>query len=164
MTKDGTLFFSSTGTDGNPDIYFSKWVNGKFELPVRLDANVNSELGEIYPAIAPDGSYLIFASTGRPDAKNDGYPRSDLYISFFKDGQWTLAKNMGRAVNTAAEESSPSISSDGSKICFMSERNFISMPVTPRLDYKTLQTKLGGIDNGLGNVYEISSSVINDLR
>jgi Tol biopolymer transport system component len=164
MTKDGTLFFSSTGSDGNPDIYFSKWVDGKFEAPLRLDANVNSELGEIYPAIAPDGSYLIFACTGRPDAKNDGYPRGDLYVSFFKDGQWTPSKNLGPAVNTAAEESSPSVSSDGSKIYFMSERNFISMPVTPALDYKTLQRQLGGINNGLGNVYEISSAVLNDLK
>ena len=85
MTKDGTLFFSSTGDDGNPDIYYSKWVDGKFEAPVRLDANINSEVGETYPAVAPDGSYLVFASTGRPDAKSDSYPRGDLYVSFFKE-------------------------------------------------------------------------------
>jgi Tol biopolymer transport system component len=162
MTNDGTLFFSSTGATGNSDIYFSKWVDGKFEGPVRLDESVNSEASETEPFIAPDGSYLLFSSTGRPDAANDNYPRGDIYVSFFKEGKWTEARNL-RGLNSPAEDAGASVSSDGTKIYFSSERNFISMPVTPKLEYNTLNKNLQGITNGLSNIYEISSTILNDL-
>jgi len=164
MTNDGTLYYSSSGTDGNFDIYYSKWVDGKFEAPVRLDDSINSEVSETNPFIAPDASYLLFVSTGRADVKNDGYPRADIYVSFFKDRKWTVAKNAGSSINSDAEESSPSVSRDGRKIYFTSERNFIAMPVTPKLDYKTLQKNLNGLTNGLGNIYEVPATILNDLK
>jgi len=167
MTSDGTLFFSSTGNSGNFDIYYSKFVDGKFEAPVRLDDAVNSEASETDPFVAPDGSYLLFASSGRSDAvlePGGGYPRGDLYVSFFKDGKWLTAKNLGSRVNSIAEESSPSVSRDGSKLYFASERNFISIPVNPKLNYKTLGQSLNDVSNGLGNIYEMDASILNELK
>lgn len=165
MASDGTLFFCSGGTDGNPDIYYSKLVNGKYEAPVRLDEAVNSAASETEPFIAPDGSYLLFSSGGRADAilePGGGYPRGDIYVSFFKDGKWTPAKNLGPAVNTAAEESSPFVSNG--KLYFASERNFITIPMKPKLEYLKLQKELNGLYNGLGNIYEIPVTILDELK
>lgn len=167
LSLDNTLYYSSTGTDGNLDIYSSKWVKDHFENPVRLDSAINSQANETDPFIAPDGSYLLFTSTGRADAMSEvgasvSYPRSDLYISYFKEGKWTLAKNLGPTVNTIAGESNPWISADGKTLYFSSERNFVTIPMKKKLDYKTLQNNLNGLTNGLGNIYEVPvSSFIN---
>jgi hypothetical protein len=165
VSSDGTLFFCSSGTTGNFDIYYSKYVDRKFETPIRLDDNVNSDASDTDPYIAPDGSYLLFKSTGRADAMSEpggGYPRGDLYVSFYKDGKWTPAKNLGPEVNSIAEESSPFVLND--QLYFASERNFIKHPMNPKLDYKTLQNGLNGLYNGLGNIYKVPVSVLNDLK
>jgi len=96
--EDGTLYFSTTGISGNPDLYKSKFENGTYQKPEGLGENINTIYGETDPFIAPDQSYILFASQGRPDGLTDAgasasYPRGDLYISFFKEGKWSKAKN-----------------------------------------------------------------------
>ncbi|MEJ0030397.1 MAG: hypothetical protein WDO15_08535 [Bacteroidota bacterium] len=66
MTRDGTLFFSSTGTDGNPDIYFQSGSTENSKHRLVSTNQINSEVSETDPAVAPDGSYLIFASPAAP--------------------------------------------------------------------------------------------------
>jgi outer membrane protein OmpA-like peptidoglycan-associated protein len=43
----------------------------------------------------------------------------DLYVSFRKpDGAWTEPKNLGRQINTAAQDVSPALSADGKRLYF----------------------------------------------
>jgi len=165
VTSDGALYFSSTGTTGNADIYCSRWVNGKYQTPDTLGPAINSPYSESDPFIAPDESYLIFSSQGRPDAitgpgASGGYPRSDLYISFRKDGKWTPARHLDAPINTDAEESSPFVSRDGKTFYFVSEKNFITIPTKPRLTYTALEQGLHGIGNGLGDIYQVPAEVL----
>ena len=118
VASNGTLYFSTTGISGNPDLYKSRLVNGKYQEPESLGEAINTVYSETDPFIAPDESYILFASQGRPDGLSEAgasvsYPRGDLYISFYKEGKWTAAKNLGPPVNSTAEESNPWVSHDG---------------------------------------------------
>ena len=60
--------------------------------------------------IAPDESYMIVNSSGRPDDLGN----SDLYISFKReDGSWTRLKNMGKIINSPETDYCPMLSPDG---------------------------------------------------
>jgi Tol biopolymer transport system component len=158
VSSDGTLYFSTTGISGNPDLYRSRFREGKYQAPESLGKEINTTAAETDPFIAPDQSYILFASSGRTDAMSDSgasvsYPRSDLYISYFKNGQWTEAKNLGREINSNADESNPWVSHDGRTIYFTSERNFVTIPMKQKLDYASLENQLHGCSNGLGDIY-----------
>ncbi len=166
-TRNGTLYFSATGADGVPHIFCSKFSNGKYQKPDTLTGAINSVYGENDPFIAPDESYILYSSRGRPDALNApgasiSYPRSDLYISYRKNGQWTAAKSLGPAVNSAADESCPYVSRDGKTLFFTSERNFVTIPMKKRLNYASLEQQLHWPGNGLGDIYQVPTSVFMD--
>jgi Tol biopolymer transport system component len=165
VTNDGTLYFSTTGASGNEDIYRSRFTDGKYQKPDTLGPAINSPYNETGPFIAPDESYILFSSTGRPDdltgaGASAEYPRGDLYISFNRNGKWTNAKHLDAPVNSEAEESNPSVSHDGKIFYFTSERNFISIPMKTKLDYSTLEKDLHSTGNGLGDIYEMPANTI----
>ena len=123
FTKTGTMFYSSnTGTsesnNGNYDIRTAK-NSGGFQQSVKLGDAINTENYEGDVFVAPDESYLIFCAE-RPD----GFGRGDLFISF-KDakGEWSVAKNMGDVINTAAYEFCPFVTRDGKYLFYTSNRD-----------------------------------------
>ena len=157
-SADGTLYFSTNrqGGKGRFDIYRSRFVNGKYGEPENL-GELNSQYTEADCYIAPDQSYLIFASYGRPDGFGDG----DLYISFNQNGVWTKAVNLGAGVNSPAREYAPIGSPDGKSLFFTSERGFQdSIPPQP-LSFAELGKLLRSIENGTGNIYRVEISALN---
>jgi len=168
VSANGNLYFSAIRENGNPDIYFAACVNGKYSEPVKLDSSINSDANESDPFIAPDESYLIFSSLGRTDALHgdgaDSYPRSDLYISFRKDGKWLPAEHLDETINSIAEESNPYVSPLSNTLFFTSERNFITYPMKEKLTYSLLEKNLHSIKNGLGNIYSIPFKNIRELN
>lgn len=165
ITNDGTLYYSSTGTTGISHLYRSRLVDGKYQSPDTLSGEVNSIFGESDPFIAPDESYILFSSQGRPDGSTGagasaGYPRSDLYISYRQNGKWTPAQNIGTPVNSEAEESSPFVSRDGKTLYFVSEKNFAVLPMETALTYPALEQGLHSTGNGLGDIYQVPASVL----
>ncbi|MBT1701849.1 OmpA family protein [Chryseosolibacter indicus] len=44
----------------------------------------------------------------------------DIYVSFFDNGKWSEAKNLGSVINTQYQELSPSLSADGKTLYFSS--------------------------------------------
>jgi creatinine amidohydrolase len=120
LTRQGTLYFSSNrpGGFGENDIYRARRVNGQWTAPENLGRPVSSEFREFDPFIAPDESYVIFAST-RPG----GLGGADLYVSFREaSGAWGEPKNMGPGVNSPASDYTPMLSPDGKYLFFTSGR------------------------------------------
>ena len=158
LSKDGTLYFVSMrpGGRGGSDIYSSRQVDGNYAEPENLGDAINTRYGEGDACISQDGSFIVFASNGRPDDMGGG----DLYISERKDGAWTPARHLGSGVNSAAREFCPIISPDGKYLFFTSERGFGDTPMKSRLSYKELQSNLRGPNNHLGNIYQIDLSAI----
>ncbi len=131
FTADGTMYFSTNHYGGNHDIYSSEMKDGEFQKAVKESAAINTPDYEADVFIAPDESYIIFASS-----RSSGLGRGDLYISFKKNGQWTPAKNMGKAVNTQGHELCPFVTYDGKYLFYTSN----------------------------GDIYWVSTEIFDDLR
>jgi Tol biopolymer transport system component len=165
VAADGTLYFASTrpGGTGEYDIYRSHPTGDTWSEPELLGDGVNSKGSEVEPAISPDGKTLVFTAFGRDDERTGvhrDYRKGDLYVSHFVDGKWSAARNAGDEVNSGAGEASPMFSADGKSLYFVSERGFATYRLPRRLDYRELEKRLGGVDNGMGNLYRVDAAVL----
>ncbi len=115
LASNGSLYFVAQRPDsvGGIDIYRARRFNGQYDDPKNLGPVINSPQGENGVCVAPDESYLIFTSD-RPG----GQGQNDLYVSVFKDGGWSQPRNLGPTINSAGDESCPSISPDGKYLFF----------------------------------------------
>ena len=98
------------------------------------------------PYIAPDRSYFIFSSKDYPDTKG----QFDLYIGFRKsNGSWSRPVNMGSAVNSAANDHLPLVSTDGKFFFYTSNRDgqtkiyWISTKVIQKLKQENIGEQKG---------------------
>lgn len=119
FSNEGTMYFASSRVDseGSSDIYRARLVAGHYTEPENLGDSINSRYMEHDPFIAPDESYILFTSVGRPD----GYGEGDIYISFRKDGSWTEAQNLGESINSSSYDYCPIISHDGKFFFYTSQ-------------------------------------------
>jgi len=149
MTSEGTLYFDGEGGGlaGSYGLYSSSSVDWTFRARKSLPAALQSEHPDFSLCIAPDGSYLVFASF-RPG----GHGETDLYASFaLAGGGWSSPVNLGPTINTKANERFPSVTRDGKFLFFVSDRQIEG----------ALSDEPG---NGLGDVYWVTSEVIWELR
>jgi Tol biopolymer transport system component len=113
VDAEHTIYFSTDLPEGygGGDIYSSTFSDGRWQIPVNLGAQINSQEGEGTPFIAADGSYLIFGRGG------------DLFISYRKkDGGWTQPQDVGPPINSESRELCPIVSPDGKYLFFLSTR------------------------------------------
>jgi Tol biopolymer transport system component len=153
--RDGTLYVSAVRPDsrGRGDIYRIPLVDGRYGEPENMGAAINSaDHHDTTAFIAPDESYLVFSSFGRPDGQGAG----DLYISFRRGGEWTPARNLGPLVNSMRTEYCPVISPDGSYLYFTSERGFADAPLAGALGTAEWQERIASAGNGLGDTYRVA--------
>ena len=97
-----TLYFSSDrkGGYGGFDIYKSVLTDeGKWEKPVNLGSNINTEYDEDTPNITRDGKVLYFSSQGH---KNMG--GFDIFKSDLIDKEFSKAENVGYPLNTPGND------------------------------------------------------------
>jgi len=69
----------------------------------------------------------------------DSYGGKDLYVSFLqRDSTWSVPKNLGPTINSAADEATPFLASDGKTLYFSSEGFYgyggMDMYISRRLD------------------------------
>jgi hypothetical protein len=111
-TPAGTyLYFSSTGTSGNHDIYRSLLgSDGRFGTPQAV-TELNTTAVDQMPNVSADGSEIVFAS-------NRG-GNMDIWTATFdtSTGLWSTPVPVS-AVNTLEPESRPSLSRDGTRLYF----------------------------------------------
>jgi hypothetical protein len=160
IANSGNIYFSSDrpgamGGENDADVYCSKFVNGRYMPAERLDS-VSSPSYELDCVIAPDESFILIGSYGRPD----GYGNFDIYYSRNINGKWTASKNLGPKVNSRFRDYSPRISPDGKYLFFTSERDFSATESSVK-DYPALEKNLHGILNGSGNIYQIELKALN---
>jgi Tol biopolymer transport system component len=150
VAANGNLYFSSS-RQGDLKIFCSKWSNGEYDAPEILSDAVNSDGANLEPAIAPDESFLLFAST-RAGGLGGG---ADLYISLRKNGAWTPARNLGPKINSSAYDGRPCISPDGKYLFFTSSRGFADRLIGKPLTYPELLARLHGPESGRTNIYQV---------
>jgi hypothetical protein len=112
IVADGSLYFTSTrpGGPGRSNLYRAqRQADGRFAEPVHVGPPIGSEHGIGDTFVAPDESYMIFASR-RPPSFGNG----DLFVSFrLEDGGWSEPVNLGDAINTEETEFCPMVTPDG---------------------------------------------------
>jgi hypothetical protein len=97
INRNNDLYFElSIPASAPADLYVSRYMNGQYQLAVKLGDEVNSSSGDYFPFVDPDDEYLIFASN-RPGGYGGQF---DMYICFNDgSGNWTQAMNMGQEIN-----------------------------------------------------------------
>lgn len=101
-------------TKYDDDIYYTYYLNGKWSVPEPL-TNLNTDKNEAPISISPDGQQLIIYR----DDDGDG----NLYYSDLLEGKvWSKPKRFPGPINTIAQETHATISADGNKIYFTSDR------------------------------------------
>jgi len=105
------LYFSSTGTTGNHDIYRSRQDrDGRFGTPQAV-TELNTAAVDQMPNVSADATEIVFAS-------NRG-GNMDIWTATFdrKTGRWSSPVPVA-AVNTLEPETRPSLSGDRSRLYF----------------------------------------------
>ena len=114
------LYFASIrdGGYGGIDIYKSeKDINGNWGEAVNLGPTINTDKDDKTPFIHPDEKTLFFCSDGR-----NGVGGFDIFFSKYeKNTGWSNPQNLGYPINTADDEVSFTIKTDGEKIYFSSK-------------------------------------------
>jgi len=161
FAASGTIYFNREGPDVPFDIYRADLINGRYAEPVPLGPPVNSDHIEVAPTIAPDESYLVFTSGGRPDQIGS----LDLYVTFRNAaGGWNEPVNLGEPVNSPDSEKLSTLSPDGRFLFFVSRRS--TQPdwsETPQ-SYEQMLTRYDSPENGECDIYWVSTEVIERLR
>lgn len=161
LTQEGKLYFSS-GRIGknNKDIFCAERLEDGFENPIRLNDIVNSHWeGDIF--ISPTEDFMIFASYGRDTG-------SGLYITFKKEGEWSLPQRMSKEVNVTGREFCPIISPDGKYFFYTSSQLVKSKESPEKLTYKIIKDDFiqssNHPQNGKTDIYWVDSRIIDNYR
>jgi len=115
--KDVLFFVSDMdGGIGGLDIYYSN-INsdGSFSAPVNLGPKINTKGDDIHPFYS-EGT-LYFSSDGLPTI--GGY---DIFYSVWDGTKWDSPENMGLGFNSSYDDLSYSITSEGNRGFFLSNR------------------------------------------
>src|SRR5579862_1451734 len=176
VATDGTLYFASArDTTGLFRIYRSRLVNGVYQPPELLGPEINFPRANVFqPYISPDQKVLLFgAQRDHRDKRlpvnalpqelvNPGqpYPRTQLYVSEYRNGAWTPARHLEHGINSRAENQYPFLSLDGKTLYFSSERNDVAAPLERSVTYDRLDAQTNSIYNGFSNVYSISARAL----
>jgi tetratricopeptide (TPR) repeat protein len=102
------------------ELYESKNLKGKWQLPVRLNDSINlKNYTSTQPSIAnnsPDG-YILYFVSDRPG----GYGKTDIWKSLIStDGKYSQPENPGPNINTIDEEMTPYFSNSLQTLYFSS--------------------------------------------
>lgn len=117
-----TIYFSACGwenVEGGCDIFEADFdTRNDFAVidDVRPSKGLNSRKWDSQPAISCDGKTMYFAST-----REGSLGGTDLWMSTLGDDDiWDPPVNMGKVINTAADEEAPYIAPDGKTLYFSS--------------------------------------------
>jgi len=95
-------------------IYYSKKERGRWQSPLEITFEINAGEDCSTCALNSDGTELFLY-------KNDNFD-GNIYSSSFSNGAWTPIKKLNKNINTKFYESHASISADGKKLYFSSNR------------------------------------------
>ena len=120
LSHDGrVVIFTACGRNNEPtgcDLYMSVRSGNRWGKPRNLGAPVNSSYWESFPSLSIDGYTLYFASNRR-----GGYGGTDIWYCTLEEGRWSEPRNLGPAINTKGNETSPYIHFDDKTLYFSSD-------------------------------------------
>ena len=161
ISSDRTMYFQYFEKEkgSESDIYFSRFEEGRYQKPEKLEYGISSEYYDASPFVPPDESYILFQSI-RPD----GYGGTNLYISFKNEnGTWCNPINLGKKVNSIGNIISPMISPDG-KYLFFATNGPEDPSIYKGKSYAQLMNLFKSYRNGYGTHYWVEAEFLKTLK
>lgn len=157
VSSTNNLYFTMASPKGlgKDDIYFCEWKQDKYQEPVLLNKNINSDGYEFNAFISKAEDFLLFTKYNAKDGQGSG----DLYISKKdKNNNWSKAKNIGSPINTKYMEYCPFYDEENQKLYFTSKRkNIKPQEFKTVLDFKNY---IKESKNGLSKIYVTKLDII----
>ena len=118
LTDNGSaLYFAFRKHGRSADLFISRFQNGRWQRPTKVDA-LCSSANDLGATFSRDGQQVFFVSD-----RAGGLGGYDLYTATrVKDG-WSQPRNLGKKINTKANEHDPALSPDGLALYFASNRS-----------------------------------------
>ena len=152
VAADGTIYFVAIDAKGGKRLYRSLLRGGTYQQAEPLSFS-DGTTADVDPEIAPDGSFLVFCSSGR--VQDD--PRDHLYIVRREGADWGAVTAMRYAGDGASTDDEPHLSGpDRRTVYFSSDRAVpVSFPRTHAQAVEDLK-RLEMWDNSNANVWFMS--------
>ena len=156
VAADGDLYFISKG-DGekNLHLYRSRFLNGRYQQAEPLPFSDGSTL-DVDPAVAADGSYLVFSSKGRVPFKDE---REHLFIVFRDGDTWSKVVPMcdsGPGNGSQTLDDDAMLAPDQRTLYFASDRSLPMHLPHSRAEAEQAVKDMQGWNNGNANVWSMS--------
>ncbi len=116
-----SLIFASSrpGGYGGKDLWSSNFSKGRWSEPANMGPLINTPDDDEAPYLHYDNNTLYFSSNGLA-----GYGQHDLFMSRKgMDGKWTTPVNLGKGINTDADEVGLYVDLQGERAYFASGRD-----------------------------------------
>jgi Tol biopolymer transport system component len=120
VVADGSIYFVSIDAKGNKRLYCSRYKSGAYQPAQPLPFSDGAH-GDVDPEVAPDESFMIFASNGR--VKGD--TQDHLFIVYRTGGAWGEPMPLhynGDSANGGSADNEPHLSADLRTLFFSSDR------------------------------------------
>jgi hypothetical protein len=156
VAADRTIYFLEISGQRQMQLYRARWLGGDYApaqpLPFSTPATA-----DVDPEIAPNQTFLIFASAGRrPDDTKE-----HLYIVFNHEGTWGEVSPLRYVADDAngwSTDNEPNLGPDGHTLFFSSDRTVpLHFPRTVEQAQADLE-RIESWDNGTTNVWTLSIS------
>jgi Tol biopolymer transport system component len=150
VVADGSVYFMDGHLPGRFRLYRSQYKDGSYQEPEPVTFS-DGTWGDVDPTVAPDESFMVFASNRPPVVAGKGH---DLFLAFRKDGVWGDIVHLTPGVSdAAANEIEPRLGPDGHTLYFSSD---VTTPITYPRNREALTAELARIqawDNGQLNIW-----------
>jgi len=125
IASDGTLYFMRPVNAGEKfHLYRSKMRNGEYAQPERVSFSNLEAYGDFDPAVAKDGSFLIFSSPRPPSPPHT----SDLFIVYRKDDEWSAPVDLRTILSDDVHGVEARLSPDEKTLYFTNGRRLPTDP------------------------------------
>jgi Tol biopolymer transport system component len=162
VAADGSIYFLSISANRAFQLYRSRFMNNAYEKAERLPFS-DSASADVDPEIAPDQSFLVFASAGRIA----GDSKEHLYIVFTHDGSWgdvTPLRYTGDDDNGWSTDNEPNLGPDRRTLYFSSDRTVMPHLPRTRAQGEADLARIEQWDNGNTNVWSLSLAPFLDAK
>ncbi len=159
---DGSIYFVSIDAQGGKRLYCSRYKDGAYR-PAQPLSFSDGKSGDVDPEVAPDESFMIFASDGRLA----GDSKDHLFIAFNRGGAWQTPvpiRYAGDDDGGYSTDNEPHMSHDLRTLYFSSDRvTRVRFPRTMEQARQDLE-RLNSWDNSNANAWSVPIGPLLDQR
>lgn len=153
IASDGTIYFLSIGPKRTFQLYFARRAGDRYAAAQKIPFS-SPVTADVDPEIAPDQSFMIFASSGR----RAGDSNEHLYVARKHAGTWSAPialRYPGDDDNGGSNDNEPNLAPDGRTLYFASDRTLaLKFPRTPDAAAADL-ARIAAWDDGDTNVWTL---------